>query len=379
MALIEITLTIDGQAGPFDLYSDVDGFAVPFDTSVPAASLTAGYQVVAPAGTATVRVVSIGVCTNSIDLPTNCPTTTTTTSTSSTTTTTTSTSSTTTTTTTTEAPPNQLNWELITNTPSALTAPSPQTSNLKIVLNGVQVVNATIAGGATSQSGVIDINPGDVISATIETDRFGSFVFTNTVVKDGVFYQPQDVCNNCTDTYLTSMSPNYTAAGVDVDFTFVGDTNDPTTTTTTSSSTSTTSTSSTTSTTSTSSTTTTTTTCDCSLAGASAVVVSGTTTTTTTSGPSPGTRYVGVRSTLSSPVGAVGVCEYELNVFVYKDGVSAVPQIGDILYTSAAGPTVFNGGGNHWHYEPAVGAGAIAYIIEVNASGEIISSVPCNA
>ena len=79
MALIEITLTIDGQAGPFDLYSDVDGFAVPFDTSVPAASLTAGYQVVAPAGTATVRVVSIGVCTNSIDLPTNCPTTTTTT------------------------------------------------------------------------------------------------------------------------------------------------------------------------------------------------------------------------------------------------------------------------------------------------------------
>ena len=60
MALIEITLTIDGQAGPFDLFSDVDSFAIPFATSVPAASLTAGYQVVAPAGTATVRVVSIG-------------------------------------------------------------------------------------------------------------------------------------------------------------------------------------------------------------------------------------------------------------------------------------------------------------------------------
>ena len=43
MALIEITLTIDGQAGPFDLFSNVDNYVQAFDTQVPAASLTAGY------------------------------------------------------------------------------------------------------------------------------------------------------------------------------------------------------------------------------------------------------------------------------------------------------------------------------------------------
>ena len=98
MALIEITLTIDGQAGPFDLFSNVDNYVQAFDTQVPAASLTAGYIVVAPAGTSIVRVCSTGVCTNCVDIPTNCPTTTTTTSSSTSTTTSTSTSTSTTTT-----------------------------------------------------------------------------------------------------------------------------------------------------------------------------------------------------------------------------------------------------------------------------------------
>ena len=43
MALIQITLTIDGQAGPFDLFSDVDNYVSAFDTQVPATAMEAGY------------------------------------------------------------------------------------------------------------------------------------------------------------------------------------------------------------------------------------------------------------------------------------------------------------------------------------------------
>ncbi len=166
MALIEITLTVDGQAGPFDLFSNVDNFVQAFATQVPAASLIAGYIVTAPPGTSTVKVCSTGVCTNCIEIPTNCPTTTTTTSSSTSTTTSTSTS---TSTTTTEQPPNKLNWELITNTPGSLLAADPQSSNLKIDVNGVNVVDATITGNASTQSGTIQILPGDVVSATIDS------------------------------------------------------------------------------------------------------------------------------------------------------------------------------------------------------------------
>ena len=51
----------------------------------------------------------------------------------------------------------KLNWELITNTPSSLTAIEPQSSQLKIDVNGNNVVDATITGNANSQSGTISI------------------------------------------------------------------------------------------------------------------------------------------------------------------------------------------------------------------------------
>ena len=77
---IFITLTSAGaNTGPFNLYSDVDGFAFSFATGVSKAALLAGYSVIAPAGTTTVRIMSNGVCTNFIDVTVSVTTTTTTT------------------------------------------------------------------------------------------------------------------------------------------------------------------------------------------------------------------------------------------------------------------------------------------------------------
>jgi hypothetical protein len=77
---IFITLTSAGaDAGPFNLYSNVDGFVSAFDTNIPKATLLAGYATTAPAGTATVRIISTGVCTNYIDVVVGATTTTTTT------------------------------------------------------------------------------------------------------------------------------------------------------------------------------------------------------------------------------------------------------------------------------------------------------------
>jgi hypothetical protein len=79
---ILITLTTAGSdTGPFDLYSDVDGFITPFETNVDKALLVSGYSTIAPTGTTIVRVKSIGLCDNFIDITLVSPTTTTTTST----------------------------------------------------------------------------------------------------------------------------------------------------------------------------------------------------------------------------------------------------------------------------------------------------------
>lgn len=75
-----ITLTSPGtDAGPFNLYSNVDGFVSAFDTSIDKATLLAGYSTIAPDGTTTVRIVSVGECTNYIDVVIGVTTTTTTT------------------------------------------------------------------------------------------------------------------------------------------------------------------------------------------------------------------------------------------------------------------------------------------------------------
>lgn len=67
---VTITLTSAGAGtGPFDLYSDLDGYIVPFETGVPKSSLVAGYtSTIVPDGTQTIRVQSIGICSNYIDI-----------------------------------------------------------------------------------------------------------------------------------------------------------------------------------------------------------------------------------------------------------------------------------------------------------------------
>lgn len=65
-----ITLTVAGaDTGPFNLFSNTDGFVSAFATNVPKASLLAGYSSSAvPNFTTTVRLVSLGDCTNFIDI-----------------------------------------------------------------------------------------------------------------------------------------------------------------------------------------------------------------------------------------------------------------------------------------------------------------------
>lgn len=94
--LITLVIPIGGDAGPFNLFSNTDGYTVPFQTNVPATVLQAGYTTsLVPDGTTIIRVTSVGVCTNFIDIPVDLvPTTTTTSSSSTSTSTSTSTSST---------------------------------------------------------------------------------------------------------------------------------------------------------------------------------------------------------------------------------------------------------------------------------------------
>lgn len=104
-----LTLTTAGSnSGPFNLYSEEDGFTTPFETGVSRFSLLSGYlSTDVPEFTNIVRVKSVGICINYVDIiltSSNDTTTTTTTATPTTTTTTTTATPTTTTTTTTATP-----------------------------------------------------------------------------------------------------------------------------------------------------------------------------------------------------------------------------------------------------------------------------------
>ena len=88
-----ITLTTAGlDTGPFDLYTELDGFTVPFESNILKSSLLSGYtSTIVPDNATTVRVQSIGVCVNYVDIILQYPTTTTTTTLAPITTTTTTT------------------------------------------------------------------------------------------------------------------------------------------------------------------------------------------------------------------------------------------------------------------------------------------------
>ena len=76
-----IQLTIAGSdSGPFNLFSDVNGFSSAFETNIDKITLTGGYAFsTVPDGTNIIRVMSLGLCTNYIDIPIVQSTTTTTT------------------------------------------------------------------------------------------------------------------------------------------------------------------------------------------------------------------------------------------------------------------------------------------------------------
>jgi len=102
-----ITLTSAGtDTGPFNLYSNVDNYTTAFETDISKGILVAGYtSTIVPPGTSAIRVKSIGICTNYVDITLTVPSTTTTTTTRAATTTTTTTAvGSPTTTTTTTAP-----------------------------------------------------------------------------------------------------------------------------------------------------------------------------------------------------------------------------------------------------------------------------------
>jgi len=102
-----ITLTTAGaDTGPFNLYSNVDNYTTAFETNISKGILVAGYtSTIVPPGTTAIRVWSMGICANYVNITLTVPATTTTTTTAaaSTTTTTTAAPSGTTTTTTTAA------------------------------------------------------------------------------------------------------------------------------------------------------------------------------------------------------------------------------------------------------------------------------------
>jgi hypothetical protein len=74
-----ITLTTAGtDTGPFNLFSNANGFTAAFETNISRAALLAGYtSSLVPAGTTTIRVMSVNVCTNYSDFPIGTTTTTT--------------------------------------------------------------------------------------------------------------------------------------------------------------------------------------------------------------------------------------------------------------------------------------------------------------
>ncbi len=65
-----LTLTAAGtNSGPFNLYSEEDGFDTPFKTGVSRASLLSGYlSTDVPEFTNIVRVRSMGICINYVDI-----------------------------------------------------------------------------------------------------------------------------------------------------------------------------------------------------------------------------------------------------------------------------------------------------------------------
>lgn len=144
-----ITLTTAGaDTGPFNLYSNVDNYTTAFETNISKGILVAGYtSTIVPPGTTAVRVWSMGICANYVDITLTVPATTTTTTTSApgtTTTTTTAAPVPTTSTTTTYVGP--------ATTTTTTTAPSTTTTTTTSGGGGTTTTTTTAAGTTSTTS-----------------------------------------------------------------------------------------------------------------------------------------------------------------------------------------------------------------------------------
>jgi len=177
-----VTLTSAGSdSGPFNLYSNVDGYTTAFAFSVSKSALLAGYtSVVVPDLTTSIRIMSVGICTNYIDVNVSGITTTTTTSTTSTSTT----STTSTTTSTTTIPP----IPITTTTTTTTAAPVFRISitNAETACSGVP----DWTGTATFVGGLNTLCNSTSITITSNTGTFDSAVGNN-----GFFYM-SDLSNS---------------------------------------------------------------------------------------------------------------------------------------------------------------------------------------
>lgn len=133
---------------------------------------------------------------------------------------TTTTSSSTTTTTTTVKPSgiHKFYWKLGSGQPELIGI-----VNLKIQIDSVDVLNVSISSETPELSGILNVVPSQVISATMQNAKTGTHTFVNKILKDDVEYQADDVCNNCEDELLTYMFPDYITTGTDTTFFFKGD------------------------------------------------------------------------------------------------------------------------------------------------------------
>ena len=146
-----ITLTTAGaDTGPFNLYSNVDNYTTAFETNISKGILVAGYtSTIVPPGTTAIRVWSMGICANYVDIILTVPATTTTTTTAAPVGTTTSTTTTaapvaTTSTTTTYVGP--------ATTTTTTTAPSTTTTTTTSGGGGTTTTTTTAAGTTSTTS-----------------------------------------------------------------------------------------------------------------------------------------------------------------------------------------------------------------------------------
>lgn len=185
-----ITLTTAGaDTGPFNLYSNVDNYTTAFETNISRGILEAGYtSLYVPSGTTSIRVKSVGVCTNYVDIGINVPTTTTTSTTAAPTTTSTTTAAPvgTTTTTTTYVGP---------STTTTTTEAPPETTTTTTTYVGPSTTTTTSTTEAPTTTTTTTAEPTTTTTTTTESPT-GCTQVTFVVMSDGAYSYSYTLCGD---------------------------------------------------------------------------------------------------------------------------------------------------------------------------------------